>query len=80
LWGLATHPKKPYFVTGGKDKSLRLWNSTERKLLKHIVIDDEIVCVDLGEELIAVGCESGKVCKKKLWEIKLLGCVVFSSI
>ena len=33
LWGLATAPAGDYFVTAGDDKTLRVWDIVQRKLL-----------------------------------------------
>jgi microtubule-associated protein-like 6 len=39
VWGLATHPGKDLFCTGGDDRRIRLWKFGDRKCQASIVVD-----------------------------------------
>ena len=33
LWGLATHPSKPQYVTAGEDRTVRIWSFQSKKVI-----------------------------------------------
>ena len=45
LWGVATHPFLPYFVTVGDDKSMKFFSLSTK---------NQLVCVALGQSARAV--------------------------
>ncbi|XP_064600933.1 echinoderm microtubule-associated protein-like 6 [Liolophura sinensis] len=61
LWALAVHPKKPVFVTGSDDQTLRLWNTSNKELMSKTTLDQKIrSCAFDGEgSHIAVGLTDG---------------------
>ncbi|KAI3380118.1 hypothetical protein SNEBB_001204 [Seison nebaliae] len=64
LWALGIHPKLPIFVTGSDDRTLRIWNSEERRLLKFIRMEHGIrSCAfsnDHNGSRLAVGLMNGE--------------------
>ena len=61
LWALATHPKLPLFVTASDDKTVRLWNSKERKVVCMVTLDQDIrsAAISPDGQLVAVGLKNG---------------------
>ena len=61
LWALATHPKLPLFVTASDDKTVRVWNSKERKVVCMVTLDQDIrsAAISPDGQLVAVGLKNG---------------------
>jgi len=74
LWGLATHPTKQLFVTGGKDQTIRSWDIENRKLLNCNVLKAEVCCADISTDGVHVvaGLENGEVVILETDSLKLL--------
>ncbi|EKX32589.1 hypothetical protein GUITHDRAFT_82168, partial [Guillardia theta CCMP2712] len=66
--GLATHPSKRLFVTGGDDHSVRLWDMDSRKQIGMRMLEDAVssVSVSLDGNHIACGLRNGKLVILKL--------------
>jgi len=63
LWGLASHPSKKMFCTVGEDRTLRLWDATNRKQTLRVEIKEAALCCafDPTGKLIAVGFKNGNL-------------------
>ncbi|KAJ8309461.1 hypothetical protein KUTeg_014335 [Tegillarca granosa] len=61
LWALAVHPKKPIFVTGSDDQTLRLWSMNNFEILSKTTVDQKIRSCgfDLEGSQIALGMMDG---------------------
>lgn len=57
LWGVATHPTKPEYVTVGDDKTLRFFCIKDKKMLRVVPLGliSRTVCYGLGGNILAVG-------------------------
>ncbi|XP_026332570.1 echinoderm microtubule-associated protein-like 2 isoform X4 [Hyposmocoma kahamanoa] len=62
LWGLATHPSLPQFVSAGWDRLLQLWDGLSHSTVWSKDIEERAQCCAWGADgsVIAVGCLSGK--------------------
>jgi WD40 repeat protein len=64
LWGLATHPSLPIYMTCGDDGTIRCWSLLQHKLLTYLKLPEQIRAIDIhpvdGSEL-AVSLNSGAV-------------------
>jgi WD40 repeat protein len=69
VWGLATHPGKNLFCSGGDDKCVRLWDFGERNCIKTLMIEEKCralayqPCGQWNQDNphLAVGLNTGKV-------------------
>lgn len=61
LWGLASHPNMPQFVTGGKDRLLQLWDSLSHSVVWSKDIGEQVQSCAFSSdgEVIAVGGVTG---------------------
>ncbi|GFN97686.1 echinoderm microtubule-associated protein-like 6 [Plakobranchus ocellatus] len=61
MWALATHPKKPIFVSGSDDQTLRQWSMSNCELLSKASLDQKIrACAyDPEGQHIAAGLTDG---------------------
>lgn len=62
LWGLASHPNMPQFVTGGFDRLLQLWDSLSHSVVWSKDIGEQIQSCAFSPdgEIIIVGGSSGR--------------------
>jgi WD40 repeat protein len=64
LWGLATHPSLPIYMTCGDDGMIRCWSLLQHKLLSYLKLPEQLRAIDIhpvdGSEL-AVSLNSGAV-------------------
>uniref|UniRef100_A0A1B0C8Z4 Uncharacterized protein n=2 Tax=Lutzomyia longipalpis TaxID=7200 RepID=A0A1B0C8Z4_LUTLO len=62
LWGLATHPTLPHFVTGGRDRLLQMWDSLSHSVVWSKDIGEQVqsCCFSPMGETICVGGVSGR--------------------
>lgn len=46
LWGLATHPTEPQFLTAGSDKLVQLWDSTTNAVIwrEEVSVSQNLFC------------------------------------
>jgi microtubule-associated protein-like 6 len=61
LWGLATHPSKPYYVTAGEDQTVRAWSITNRTQVARSDTGANAICTAFSPDgnYVAVGLETG---------------------
>jgi microtubule-associated protein-like 6 len=61
LWGLATHPSKPYFATAGEDQTLRVWSIANRTQVARADTGGMACCAAFSPDgnYVAVGLDSG---------------------
>ncbi|BFZ11617.1 hypothetical protein BsWGS_14656 [Bradybaena similaris] len=61
LWALAVHPKKPIFVTGSDDQTIRLWSMANFEMLSKVALNQKIrACAfDPEGQHIAAGLTDG---------------------
>jgi len=60
LWGLSCHPKYPHlFATSGDDKTVRLWNAKEHRMVSKAVLDTMSRAVDWSPDGSMLGCGLG---------------------
>ena len=61
LWGLACHPEQPVFATCGDDRSLRLWNGENRRLMRMIGLPQKARACGFSSkgDLVGVGLTDG---------------------
>ena len=66
LWGVATHPRKPEYVTVGDDKTMRFYSIKDRVLIRAVPLGliSRTVCYGRGGALLALGF-GGRVGKGK---------------
>ncbi|CAN0468563.1 unnamed protein product, partial [Scytosiphon promiscuus] len=59
---LAPHPKRPWFVTGGTDSVLRLWDARSRRQLSAARLLETVCSAAFHPtgDVIAVGNEAGE--------------------
>jgi WD40 repeat protein len=82
IWGLATHPQKNFFVTGGYDNAIKLWDADTRKCIDTFEFELEegdkkgyqVSCAAWSNagDLIAVGTEQSKIAIFKSEPLTLL--------
>ena len=64
LWGLATHPSLPVYVTSGDDGVIRCWSLVQHKLMTYLKLPEMSRAIDFhpvdGRD-IAVGLNNGDV-------------------
>ena len=64
LWGLATHPNLPVYVTSGDDCMIRCWSLVQHKLMTYLKLPEMSRAIDFhpidGRD-IAVGLSNGDV-------------------
>lgn len=69
LWGLASHPNFPVYITAGDDKTIRCWNLEEHKILSQFQIPEKCRAIDIiptnGQDM-AISLISGAI-----WIIKM---------
>lgn len=67
LWGLATHPTKPQFVTSGDDMTIRLWDAKSFTVTKTLRVDtaSRAICYSPDGKYICIGFGFGKRVKGK---------------
>jgi WD40 repeat protein len=64
LWALSINPINPnLIVTGGGDKTLRIWDLKINKLIKHLILDQDFRAVDWSNDgnFLVVGSMEGKI-------------------
>ncbi|KAI8515156.1 Echinoderm microtubule-associated protein-like 5 [Branchiostoma belcheri] len=63
MWGLATHPKRSLFATASGDKTVRIWDTKDRKLKLMKELDQPMRSVAFNKDgsHVAVGFEDGSV-------------------
>lgn len=64
LWALSINPSNPFLViTGGGDKTLRIWDIRTNKQLKYLILDQDFRAVDWSSDgsFIVVGSMAGKI-------------------
>ena len=61
LWGLATHPSKPYCITASDDGTVRVWDTETHKMTKICPLKKPVRCVGFSHNggAIAVGMKDG---------------------
>lgn len=74
VWGLDTHPLQQVFVTGGDDRTIRVFKVSSRKPVMVREIEESVRCVAYNNDgtQIAAGLTNGKLVilsPKKLEEI-----------
>uniref|UniRef100_A0A1L8E5X0 Putative echinoderm microtubule-associated protein-like 1 n=2 Tax=Nyssomyia neivai TaxID=330878 RepID=A0A1L8E5X0_9DIPT len=62
LWGLATHPTLPHFVTGGRDRLLQMWDSLSHSVVWSKDIGEQVqsCCFSPSGDTICVGGITGR--------------------
>lgn len=62
VWGLATHPSLPQFVSAGWDRLLQLWDGLSHSTVWSKDIEERAQCCAWSSdgEAIAVGCAAGR--------------------
>jgi microtubule-associated protein-like 6 len=64
LWALSVNPIDPYLVvSGGGDKTLRIWDIKKNIQIKHLILDQDFRAVDWSSDgnFIVVGSMEGKI-------------------
>lgn len=63
LWGLACHPTKQYLVTGGGDKTIKMWDVNSRGMIGCIYSDEDCRALDWSSDgkLIIGAFTNGKI-------------------
>ncbi|XP_033734062.1 echinoderm microtubule-associated protein-like 6 [Pecten maximus] len=61
LWGLVVHPRKKICATVSDDKTLRIWDLTDHKMINHKQLKQAGRCVDFSHDgkFLAVGLKDG---------------------
>ena len=60
LWGLSTHPTTPYLAaTAGDDKTVRVWNLADHRMVSKAVLDTMSRAVDWSPDGSMLGCGLG---------------------
>jgi len=60
LWGLCTHPTNPtLFATAGDDNTIRVWNTTLRKMVKKVLVDTMVRAIDWSPDGSMLGAGMG---------------------
>ena len=60
LWGLAAHPSDPdLFVTGGDDRTVRVWHARERRLVRRSSVGSMTRAVAWSPDGAFLGCGLG---------------------
>eukprot|EP01156_Anaeramoeba_ignava_P011457 Anaeramoba_ignava/a483397_44.p1 GENE.a483397_44~~a483397_44.p1 ORF type:complete len:679 (-),score=213.38 a483397_44:41-1843(-) len=62
VWGLATHPTLPQFITASDDRSIRYWDASEKTLVSKISVNGQprYVTYSYTGDLIAIGLRDGE--------------------
>ncbi|XP_078613343.1 echinoderm microtubule-associated protein-like 6 isoform X1 [Branchiostoma floridae x Branchiostoma japonicum] len=63
MWGLATHPRRSLFATASDDRTVRVWDTKDRKLKLTKELDQPMRSVAFNKDgsHVAVGFEDGSV-------------------
>ena len=70
-WGLAASPDGSFLAIGGQDKTVRIWNVAERKLVRTLHGQDDVVsCVAVSPDSkhVAAGSSDRKTGTIEIWE------------
>ena len=60
LWGLSCHPRAPHLAaTAGDDKTVRVWNLAEHRMVSKAVVDTMSRAVDWSPDGSMLGCGLG---------------------
>ncbi|XP_061698832.1 echinoderm microtubule-associated protein-like 1 isoform X8 [Syngnathoides biaculeatus] len=62
LWGLATHPCKPHFLTCGYDRQVCLWDSNSHQLIWSKIMEDtaQSAAFHPSGAVVAIGSQTGR--------------------
>ena len=75
LWGLAICPINPFLLaTGGDDHTLRIYNSSTNRMIKHLILEHDFRCIDWSSDgkFIVVGSMFGKIFYIKIPEMEVV--------